>query len=387
MRGLSILSAAVLVSLLGGCSGDPEPSESPTPTSGGTGNAYTDRYGCVTPQTGYRGDDTCLSPPDPEDGFQLHYGPTDYSAAQLRDFEIGPGGETVDCVFLTTPNDREVFWQDYHVRARPGTHHIIVYRGGIASSSPPGTHGPCDLDPEMTFLVGAQSGLGEKGVVLDVPLPGGETAPENRNVGYRLPPNTRIAFQTHYVNSSQREPLLREAWVNFHYKDPSLVEIEADPIFFLGGVGMRVKPHSREIITAGKGGNCVIPPEGPDELRILGMTAHVHSHTVRFSAYKTNLQGKRELIYQTFDWQESLNVQWDSSMTYEPPDPVKKNEGALSGVQYIKKGEAIDWECEIENDDNFELTFGNKAYEQEMCNLFGYYTPSMSAQPWRCLNL
>jgi hypothetical protein len=62
-------------------------------------------------------------------------------------------------------------------------------------------------------------------------------------------------------------------------------------------------------------------------------------------------------------------------------------EGALSGVQYIKKGEAIDWECEIENDDNFELTFGNKAYEQEMCNLFGYYTPSMSAQPWRCLNL
>ena len=56
---------------------------------------------------------------------------------------------------------------------------------------------------------------------------------------------------------------------------------------------------------------------------------------------------------------------------------------AYSGVLTLEKGDSIEFECEIANDLDQTLYFANKAYTADMCNMFGFYTPSMNA-PLAC---
>jgi len=328
--------------------------------------------------SGHAGDSLCLGVPEPAEGFQLHYGPSRYDdPAEVGRFLLEPGEELTDCLYMTTPNDTEVFWRDYHLRARTGTHHVIVYTG--SSEMPDGTLGVCDLGTDMRFFVGAQSGLDESGVVLDVPLPGSQTLPENRGHAQRLAPRSRVAFQMHYVNTG-KQPILREGWVNFHYLPAAEVEVVIDPIFFIGGLGMDVQPGSREVVSAR---GCTLPDSGPDELRIMGLSGHMHAHGLRFSAWTVGADGARTLVYDTYDWEEPLNAQYDSGHDYPAPDPEAQTEGAWSGILTVRRGETLDWECEIDNDLAEPLRFGNKAYTGEMCNLFGWYAPSVG-EPWSC---
>jgi len=358
------------VALLGGCSdGAPSAPGQSQPTG------YVHEGQCRI-SSGYSGDGLCLGAPDPEDGFQLHYGPSRYDAESIGPFLLAPGEELTDCLYLTTPNAEEAFWSEYHLRARTGTHHVIVYAG--SSGAADGTLGECELGTDMRFFVGAQSGLDEKGVQLDVPL-GGKPAPENEGYAQRLGAKTRIAFQMHYVNPSNR-PILREAWVNFHYHAKSEVKVVMDPIFFIGGLGMDVQPGAHQVIGAR---GCQVPASGPEELRVIGLSGHMHAHGLRFSAWKVGTDGFRTLVYDTYDWEEPLNAQFDSTHDYAAPNPAARTEGAASGLLTIRRGESLDWECEIQNDLTTPLRFGNKAYTGEMCNLFGWYAPSVGG-PWSC---
>ena len=330
--------------------------------------------------SGYSGDGLCLGSPPADEGFQLHYGPTRYDDPSLVEpFLLGPGEEITDCLYMTTPNDTEVFWRDYHLRARTGTHHIIVYTGSGADVAD-GTLGECNQGTDMRFFVGAQSGLAPDGVSLDVPLPGSRDVPENEGYAQRLPPRTRVAFNVHYVNTTN-EPILREAWVNFHYRPADEVKVVMDPIFFIGGLGMEIQPGSHQVVAAQ---GCAVPDSGPEELRVMGVSGHMHAHGLRFSAWKVDAAGARTLVYDTYDWEEPLNAQFDSAHEYAPPDPLARTDGALSGLLTIRRGESLDWECEFLNDDlDTSLVFSDKAYTGEMCNLFGWYAPSVGV-PWSC---
>jgi hypothetical protein len=369
MRNLPAGALLALLIATGGCSG----------SDGATEVGY--RYeGLCDIDSGHPGDRLCLGEPEATDGFQLHYGPANYDdAAEVDRYLLAPSEELTDCLFLTTPNDREVFWSEYHLRARTGTHHIIVYTG--SSDEPDGTLGPCNLGQDMRFFVGAQSGIGPEGVVLDVPLPGPQP-PENEGYAQRLPPRSRVAFQMHYVNTT-KQPILREAWVNFHYEPPEQVKVVMDPIFFIGGLGMDVSPNTHTTVEAH---GCTLPEDGPDQFRVVGMTGHMHAHGVRLSAWKVDKDGTRQLVYETFDWEEPLNAQFDSVRRNPSFDSAARRDAAWTGPLTIQKGESLDWECEYRNTLGTPLRFGNQAYTGEMCNVFGWYAPSVG-QPWSCYRL
>ena len=368
-RSRSTLVFAIV--FLAGCS---DANDSSEPSQQAPGYAYD---GKCQIESGQAGDELCLGVPDRADGFQLHYGPDRYDAASIEPFLLAPGEELTDCLYMTTPNEETTFWSEYHLRARTGTHHVIVYAGH--AGPPDGTLGACELSTDMHFFVGAQSGLDEKGVTLDVPLPGAREAPENEGYAQRLDPHARIAFQMHYVNTGTK-PILREAWVNFHYRSSSEVKVVMDPIFFIGGLGMDVQPGSHEVVEAR---GCTLSASGPDQLRIMGLTGHMHAHGLRFSAWKVGRDGTRALVYDTYDWEEPLNAQFDSTHQNPAPRPGARSEGAWSGLLTIERGESLDWECEVSNDLATSLRFGNKAYTGEMCNLFGWYAPSYG-EPWSC---
>src|SRR5690242_13845348 len=81
---------------------------------------------CPTHDTGFLGDAVCIEAPSAAEGFQLHYGPTDYDDPDdVSQFVLDPGQETNDCFFQVSPNEKGVYYGGYDLHMRPGSHHLI----------------------------------------------------------------------------------------------------------------------------------------------------------------------------------------------------------------------------------------------------------------------
>ena len=190
-------------------------------------------------RSGYDGDEFCILPPDPSKGFQLHYGPKNYDdPEEVKKYVLMPGQETTDCIFMKTPNEMEVFHSEYHGRMRPGSHHMLVF---TRSSEMPDSVGPeqCNQGLDTAMILGAQT------PTIDIDR-SQSPAPENEGLAQKLMPRAQAVFQLHYLNSSNK-PMLREAWANVIYRDPSTVKVFSDPIFFLAGLAANIPPNTTKI--------------------------------------------------------------------------------------------------------------------------------------------
>lgn len=376
MRSIRILSwSSLLVVLVAGCGSE----SAIAPPAGGTG---TDAGGSVdtggggnpgaTPcniHSGYEGDEFCILPPDPSIGFQLHYGPKNYDdPEEVKKYVLMPGQETTDCVFMKTPNDVEVFHSEYHGRMRPGSHHMLVF---TRSSEWPDSAAPeaCNQGLDTAMILGAQT------PTIDIDR-SQNPAPENEGLAQKLLPRAQAVFQLHYLNSSTK-PMLREAWANVIYRDPSTVKVLSDPIFFLAGLAANIPPATTKITK----GQAV----APQEVRLVAATGHYHAHTVRFSAWSV-IAGERRQIFEDYDWHDPKMFTFDSMQQNSPWSAAEKKAGAWSGLLNLAPGDRIEWECEVVNDGNVPLRFGDAVYTGEMCNMFGYYAPT-TGRPWSASNL
>ena len=94
--------------------------------------------------SGFDGDDRCILPPDPEDGIQLHVGPTDYTdQAQIDEFTLQPGEERTECYYLNNPSAQAINFFKQAYRMRRGSHHLIMHTMLGGSSTTPGCSPPC----------------------------------------------------------------------------------------------------------------------------------------------------------------------------------------------------------------------------------------------------
>jgi hypothetical protein len=300
--------------------------------------------------------------------MQLHYGPKDYSnQAEVDSFLLHPGEETTDCMFVTTNNSTEVFFRQYHARMRPGSHHMLLY---LQDTRRPESTGPeaCRQGLDTRNIFGSQTLTLDVGNVV--------SGPENDGLAIKLEPNQQGVVQMHFINTGN-VPILREGWANLVYVDPSTVKQLGDPIFFLGGLTMDVQPGTTQVIK----GTATAPADG---LRLVAATGHFHAHTTRFSAWKT-IAGQRELMMEDFDWHEPTLIRFDSLTKNSAPNAAGKKAGGFSGIVGLNKGDVIDWECEVVNDGDVALGFGNEVFTAEMCNMFGLYAPT-TGTAWRAAN-
>lgn len=362
-----------------------------TGTNGGTAGESPFKPGaadpCVDmPDTEYLNDDLCLEPPPADMGYQLHYGPDDYdNPDEVAKFVLEPGGEDLTCQFRFTSNQEERYIAEEHTRLRSGTHHMIVWGSHQEVANPPadGTllDSGCQVELNYIFFTGAQAALGPEGGVQDIPIPGAkaENPPENEGLASKILPHSSVGMEMHYINTTDK-PLLKEAWINEIYTPEDEVKQIMDPIFFIGGLGMNVQPKSQEIVKAGP---CEQPPDTSEPVRVLGITAHAHSHTHRMSAYINHADGTSDLIYESYTWEEPLNAQFDS--VHEHPEPGNGMvDGAYSGIMTLDPGDTFSWECDVRNNDlDIPLVFANKADTAEMCNIFGFMTPGVGGN-WGC---
>jgi hypothetical protein len=340
--------------------------------------------------TGFLNDDICLEPPPADIGDQIHYGPdfgADYSDPDvLEPFILPPGsGDYVNCMFTEFNNAEDVYSNEYHTRARKGTHHVIMWTSVTedADRRPKGSFAEdCRGIRGHIFFPGTQAGLGDNGARLDVPV-GGKAAPENEGHARKIMPKAHVAIETHYVNVTD-EPMLAEVWMNVIYTPKEDVKVLLDPIFLIGGVNADVKYGQTQIT----GVDAVPPPPsaGSEGIRIMGFAAHSHAHTSRVTAWiNRDGESEREYVYETYDWAEPLNAQFDTAHSHATVTGMGADkEAAYTGVLKLGPKDTFGWECEVTNDDlpNVSLRFGDGAYDKEMCNIFGFFAPGNGTGMW-----
>jgi hypothetical protein len=145
------------------------------------------------------------------------------------------------------------------------------------------------------------------------------------------------------------------------------------PVAHLTGLAMNVLPGTTEI----KKGSSLAPAD----LRVVNLFGHYHAHTMRFSAWKTDASNQKTLVYESYDYNEPGDMNFNSVTMNPAPDASAKTAGGTSGILEFKKGELIEWECEIVNNTQAPLQFANEVYTAEMCILFGAYVPGFGG-PW-----
>jgi hypothetical protein len=92
-------------------------------------------------------------------------------------------------------------------------------------------------------------------------------------------------------------------------------------------------------------------------------------------------------VFEDYNWTEPTVFRFNSATTNTAPDPTAKVPGAnINGVYNVSRGDTFSWECEVENKRNVTLTFSDKAYDGEMCNVFGMYAADNPTDPWLCFS-
>ena len=320
--------------------------------------------------TKFEGDELCIEAPPVDKGFQVHIGPTNYDDPdELAKFVIDAGGETNDYYFVKSANADDIFFYKRNYRMRPRSHHLIVsevkqdhadgWNTPVSPASSASAGAPAPTGPATGFDVGRRLG-GTQNDLKDNPL-GGVIPPENEGIGMPLSAHTQLSVNLHHFNSGDHA-ILREAWVNFWYIDGANVTREAKEMFAVGGAGMAIKPGEHTTLHY----TCDIQEDG----RVLTMYGHRHAHNVRFSSWRTR-DGVQDLVYQGFNWQEPMVLEFSSLITNPAPDTPNQKEGGWNGPLDLKKGDVIEWECEVNNTGDKTLNFTNETVDGEMCILVG----------------
>jgi hypothetical protein len=308
-------------------------------------------------KSGFAGDEYCLLPPPEGKGIQIHFGPSNYNdPADVGKYTIQPG-EEFNAYGLANIDALGDHWYNYvQIRMRPGSHHLInqLVQGPAVDAMPDGyiKNGSigCPGNPLGGFP-------GTQNLIRNMP-PGGKQAPENVGLGSKLPANSRLCLNHHAYNYDTDVPQLREIWINVWFVDASEVTQKTTSIFVIAGPWQGIAPHSQKVLTT--------DGTATGDGRITNLFGHRHAWTDRFAAWKND-----ELVYDSWNWQESVAFDYDSVTKNPPLNPDAKTDGATSGILSVTTGDKIHVECDIDNKSDNTLTFKNELYAGEMCILFG----------------
>jgi hypothetical protein len=251
-------------------------------------------------------------------------------------------GEEVTTVFeAVSGNTEPVFFHYRQYRMRPGTHHNIVSTADA-----------------QTLDIGRRLAITNH-LVEDNPK-GGELAPENAGVGIPLLPATALDVDVHSFNFTE-QPTVRELWVNFWYRDPADV---TEPVLAFAAAGdtmFAIEPRADTMLGPYR---CQVSGQG----RVLWMYGHRHANNERFSAWR--IRGEdRTLLYEAFNWEDPLLLEFSSTVQNPLPDRARRIEGGYSGVLDLQAGDFLEWECHVVNKTDGYLRFTNENFTGEMCIL------------------
>lgn len=345
----------------------------------------TDEFGaelCPSDPSGYPGDTLALCDPgDVSKGMLLHYGPENYDDPdEMAKYTMPAFSEEENCVFVRTPNTETVFINGYHGRMRPNSHHLILT---FSDADPDTVELGVPTACNQGELLGNRWLVGSQDPQIDVTVEGNgfgaEPAKEGDpeyGVALRVPPNSLIQIDLHYLNTTDQE-ILREAWMVLETVPEEEVVKEADMITFYQAA-ISIPAHETGVKTA------VARCKAPTDRYVHLVTGHFHEFGTRFSVWYEAAGKTPEMVYDTVDWDVPGNAFFTDRINNPDLSGIDDGErwGAESGYLFVKAGDYINFQCEFDNPSDQTVTFGETGADQ-MCNVFGLYYPT-TGNVWNC---
>lgn len=246
----------------------------------------------------------------------------------------GPGGLqlTVDSFAVTPSTERELFVHrrlnnatELYVnriqsRMRPGSHHLLLYTFDESK-----TAFPCNGRPVQDIVRDIRTSDGGYNFANMLPMAchiffaGAMTQDfEYRfpaGVALRLPPNTSLDFNVHYVNRSPI-PLPGQAFANLYTVDKSAVQTVAQTLNF-ANEDLSLPPNQRTTVRRAFTVN--------KKTTILALTSHMHSMGERFEVRVRRANGVETVVYTNTDWEHPTFTNYGTPIVLEAGDALVSN--------------------------------------------------------------
>jgi hypothetical protein len=274
--------------------------------------------------------DVLSAPPAADKGLQL--------ALKVK---VDPGKEVVVCRELVIPGDAAIEVGKIDHASSPGTHHVHAYR----TSTPPDKVSPGVFD--CGDLAGPLLYTAQKEA---------ESTRFQPGIGVKFAKGEVVRLELHYLNTGEAAADA-ELRLNLWFADAPLIA-EAGS-FFMYDHDIAVAPHAKATTRM----HCEIP----SDILITSLLPHVHAH------------GTGERIYL-------------SGKGVNPPKLLigSKGYGDLETRYFddkpvvVKAGQALDFECDYQNDGPTGLLAGSSTTKAEMCMILGSYYPRLPAAAEWC---
>jgi hypothetical protein len=264
----------------------------------------------------------------PARGYQLH----------LDRFPVQPNSEREIYVYQRVGNAEEVWINRIEVSMRPSTHHFILY------SLPPST--PSAAIPphnEVRDLWRPDGTRNSNPSMFYRRYLGGRSYQFPDGVALRLPANTSLDLNSHYINGTAGI-ISGEVYANLHTVERGAVGHEAFALF-LNNLTIHLPPRQRTTVSR------TFTMSEP--VRVFWLTSHMHAKGERFVIRITGGPRNGQVVYETNSWD------YPDVIGYDPPLQLAAGEGLRSEVTYY-------------NPTDQTVTFGLTS-EDEMSIIIGYY--------------
>jgi len=337
-------------------------------------NGWTFRPDSIcSPNTDYPGDEQALCPLSEEEGYSFHYGPSTFDDPDVvAPFLIGPMEEDENCFQQDVGNAERFYFNRYSGRMRPQSHHMIDGNTASSANVVRGLTGCSGASGDLSaaFITGSQTPS------IDYPDLWLPHEPADDVTAQYLNANTIVSLDLHYVNRTP-DTILREGWINLHRTDPATVEIAQVGISL---IGFNVNVPANTVGTKQRQSTSV-----PTARKIVALTGHFHANGTRFSVWVRRAGSTtEELVYEMYNPIDPYAAAYRTGMENPTPNRDLGIPGGFSGELLVEAGDALIWECEMDNPTNETVRFGNTANDQ-MCNLFGYYTSDQDYGVWNTI--
>ena len=260
------------------------------------------------------------------------------------DVHVPAGAELLRCVYAAFPSDRgmiAVNSAESHYTA--GSHHFLAYRSDLVG---------IPEDRTEVFDCNDNDFSHNRGSYYEAQQPDSSRALP-AGVAHMFQPDEVVILQAHYINATDEDV---DAHVRFvlHTVDPAEVKHEAGSILW-SNFRFSVPPHSKQRVTL----TCPIPEDFNPAL----LWSHMHHRSSNFVASTDDEAAAEALgtLYEEHDWAE--------------PQP---REYQMDPAVTLHAGSSVTFSCDMTNDTDSPLVYGNSAETNEMCILHGMYWPRMT---------
>jgi len=253
---------------------------------------------------------------------------------------IAAGREQTYCYYVDLHADAPIDVVAFETAHAGPLHHFNVFASTLERPE-----GFAACPDSIDLFVGARPILDGSGSDVRYVFPG--------DVAFRLEPGTRLIFQLHWINATPA-PQESKYVVNLVTR-PELVDPVLADVYGFSHFGLEIPAHSKATFEKG----CRVD----DPMRILSMSAHFHARGTEAVGVVQRKSGENERVYSTDRWDDPLVASFDPPLTVSPDD-------------------VLSFSCAYDTRADHVVKYGPKA-DDEMCFMFGYYTPRRGL--WPCL--